>query len=1240
MEYTFSHLSKVLVANRGEIAVRLIKACKKVGLKSVSIYTDSDATSLHASLADENILLPGENANGYLDTAEILNICQRLNVEAIIPGYGFLSEDASFAQKVVDAGMVFVGPSSESMTEMGQKHRARDLAVSAEVPVVPGTKLLDSQDAALEASKKLGFPIMLKATGGGGGMGLQVCHNEEEIATAFNKVKSRGETLFNNAGVFLEKYYPQSRHIEVQIFGNGTDVVHFGERECSIQRRHQKVIEECPSAFVQKRPGMREKLTKCATAYALQLKYKSAGTIEFLVDDETGDFFFLEMNTRLQVEHGITELCYEVDLVALMLQQADCEKGGKKGLSSEFLHSLQKDVPTGAAIEARVYAEVPYRNYAPSPGLLQAVQWPEGEGIRIDTWVKTGQRIASFYDPLIAKIMVHASDRQSACTKMAKVLSESTLQGPPTNIHFLADVISSKPFSDGETLTNFLETKFSYEPHAIDVLSPGSFTTVQDFPARATSGHGIPKGGPMDNLSSRVANVLVGNKPGMEVLEMTLTGPELLFTAPAVYAVCGAPVSVTVDGEEKSMWSRLTIQAGQKLKIGKIENGGLRFYLAVKGGFPEIPLYLGSKAGTPSLGFGGTQGRQLQMGDWIELHRETKDWAETTDLFTLPKACIPDFDISDIYCMHGPHDSDDFMTEKDKRMLYSTAWKIGHNSNRTGIRLVGPVPEWSRKDGGEGGSHPSNIFDYGYPSPGGINWGGDSSVIFSMDSPDLGGLLCSSTVISADLWRLGQVKPGGYLKLRPTSFELALELTSRVEKFIQDMQAFVDGQSKTVPKLDLTLPNSGLEEGKSDAILRKFPADNERHQVVYRQGGDSFLLVEIGTQTVDVRVTTRIRLLVEKLQKLKNPKLVMNPNVGSVMIQFDPKSITQNDLLNLVHDAESSIQATVDIKIPCREIYVPVVFDHPDIAASEKRYIETNRPTAVYLPDNVEYLRTNNGLSTRRETFETLLKSPYLIVAVGFLVGTPILFPLEPMSGIVGQKYNPTRVSTPGGTIGMGGSLFAIYPVEAPGGYMMFARTMECWDSFGSGPSFSPTRPWLYEPFDIVRYHEVSVKEYDNLMLDYKRGNYKFDIRDGVFDLAEIYSVFENSKSDRGVKEFRERQRKAVVENLAIEKRLYGEWVAAQEAEKEKEAERVKEMMNAEPSITINSPIDANVWKVLVEPGDVLEEGQVVAILEAMKMEINVLCEGEAVGKKVEAIASKPGSVVQPGAWIVVVKAE
>lgn len=273
------------------------------------------------------------------------------------------------------------------------------------------------------------------------------------------------------------------------------------------------------------------------------------------------------------------------------------------------------------------------------------------------------------------------------------------------------------------------------------------------------------------------------------------------------------------------------------------------------------------------------QGRQLQMGDWIELDPESKTWAKSEKPYTLPKSSIPSYDINEIYVMHGPHDSDDFMTVKDREMLYSTAWKIGHNSNRTGIRLVGPVPEWSRKDGGEGGSHPSNVFDYGYPTPGGINWGGDSAAIFSIDSPDLGGLLCSSTVISADLWRLGQVKPGGHLKLKPTTFEHAIELKEKVERFVEDIQALVAGTLSNTPVLDLSLPASGILKGVPNAVIKEIPANDHRFRVIYRQGGDCFLLVEIGKQTCDVRVTSRIRLLVQKLETL-NLGLVMNPNIG------------------------------------------------------------------------------------------------------------------------------------------------------------------------------------------------------------------------------------------------------------------------------------------------------------------------------------------------------------------------
>lgn len=335
----------------------------------------------------------------YTDGEQIIKIAKEKDADAIIPGYGFLSENAEFARQVKAADIAWVGPSSEAIEAFGIKHVARDLADKAGVPIVPGTKgLVENVDEAVKAAENLSFPVMLKATGGGGGMGLMTCSNPEEVKEGFKMVQSRGQTLFKNPGVFIERYYPASRHVEVQVFGNGQgDAIYFGERECSIQRRHQKVIEESPSPFVEKHQGMRNRLGDAAVSLAKSIKYGSAGTVEYLVDDKTGEFFFLEMNTRLQVEHGITELCYNVDLVELMLRQADAELAGHGGLSSEELKALQPSGPNGAAIEARVYAENPLRDYAPSPGLLQLVEWKDFGGSRIDTWVSTGSTVTPNY---------------------------------------------------------------------------------------------------------------------------------------------------------------------------------------------------------------------------------------------------------------------------------------------------------------------------------------------------------------------------------------------------------------------------------------------------------------------------------------------------------------------------------------------------------------------------------------------------------------------------------------------------------------------------------------------------------------------------------------------------------------------------------------------------------------------------------------------------------------------------
>lgn len=358
-----------------------------------------------------------------------------------------------------------------------------------------------------------------------------------------------------------------------------------------------------------------------------------------------------------------------------------------------------------------------------------------------------------------------------------------------------------------------------------------------------------------------------------------------------------------------------------------------------------------------------------------------------------------------------------------------------------------------------------------------------------------------------------------------------------------------------------------------------------------------------------------------------------------VTIQFNSKIITQHELLKKVHELESAIEPTREVTIPVRTVRLPVVLDHPELTACLERYMGTIRSTAGYLPDNVEYLRKVNGLATRREVFEVLLSSSFLVVSVGFLVGNPILFPLNPMSQITAQKFNPTRIATPGGTVGIGGSLFSLYPVEQPGGYMLLARTLETWDTFGTKPGFSPATPWLWEPFDMVTFEEVSVDEYNRIEADFIASRYQFKTSEAVFDLRKIYDTFESAKTDPKYISFKEGQRRGVSEQLSIENNMYSDWTTGLAATAASEAERLKAILDANPNpINIDSPIDANVWKVVVEIGDVLRKDQVVVILEAMKMEINILVPEDAIGSTVQAIASKPGSSVAPGSLLVVAK--
>ncbi len=439
---------KILIANRGEIAVRVIRACREMGIQTVAVYSEADKDALHVRLADEAYLVGKPPSNeSYLRWEKILEVAKESNSEAIHPGYGFLSENAEFVREVEKAGIKFIGPSPEAMEGMGGKISARKIAIEAGVPVVPGTtEPLKSFEDAQETAESFGYPVMLKASAGGGGKGMRLVNNESELRSGFENSKAEALASFGDDAVYVEKAILRPRHIEIQIMSDSHgNHVHLGERECSIQRRHQKVIEEAPSPIND--ADLRERMGREAVKVAKAVNYVGAGTVEFLVSDIDKSFYFLEMNTRLQVEHPVTELVTGIDLVKEQIRVANGEK----------LSFIQEDISmTGHAIECRVYAEDPDNNFLPSPGKITRLRLPQGNGVRDDGGVYEGAEVSIYYDPMISKLCAYGRDRQDAIEKMRRALREYEVGGIKTTLPFFREIMDDEVFIEGNLDTGFI----------------------------------------------------------------------------------------------------------------------------------------------------------------------------------------------------------------------------------------------------------------------------------------------------------------------------------------------------------------------------------------------------------------------------------------------------------------------------------------------------------------------------------------------------------------------------------------------------------------------------------------------------------------------------------------------------------------------------------------------------------------------------------------------------------------
>jgi acetyl-CoA carboxylase, biotin carboxylase subunit len=479
---------KILIANRGEIAVRVIRACRELGITSVAVYSDADRASLHVRKANEAYHIgPSAAAESYLNIARILEAAKRSGADAIHPGYGFLSENAKFAQACADSGIKFIGPAAASIEMMGSKTRARQEMEKAGIPFVPGTSRgLESVAQAQQIAAKIGYPVMLKAAAGGGGKGMRLVHTEEELGPALEAARSEAQRAFGDGEVYLEKAIVNPRHIEMQVLADEHgNTVYLGERECSIQRRHQKVLEEAPSPIVD--PDMRRRMGEVAVRVAKAAHYSNAGTIEFLVDQQK-NFYFLEMNTRLQVEHPVTELITGLDLVHLQIRIAAGEK----------LPFAQEDVAIrGHAIECRVYAEDPDNNYFPSPGKITLLQEPSGPGIRHDSGIYEGWTVPIDYDPLLAKLVGYGTDRHQAITRLSRALDEYFVGGIKTNLSLFRRILSDQDFQDGKLDTGFLDRLLKSKPaerksddSEVAAIAAGIFVAFDS--TSAPGGNGTP----------------------------------------------------------------------------------------------------------------------------------------------------------------------------------------------------------------------------------------------------------------------------------------------------------------------------------------------------------------------------------------------------------------------------------------------------------------------------------------------------------------------------------------------------------------------------------------------------------------------------------------------------------------------------------------------------------------------------------------------------------------------------
>lgn len=1186
---------KILIANRGAIACRIIRTLDRMGIASVAVYSDADRHSRHVRLAGEAVRIgPAPAAQSYLNIEAILEAAKATGAEAVHPGYGFLSENTEFAEACSAAGITFIGPEPAHVRAFALKHTARALAEKAGVPLAPGSGLVATADEALTEAQRIGFPVMLKSTAGGGGIGLQLVEKESDLAPTFERVQRLAANNFKDAGVFVEKFVARGRHIEVQIFGDGKGrVVALGERDCSAQRRNQKVIEETPA------PGISDETRAELLATAIKLgevvNYANAGTVEYLFDTDTGAFYFLEVNTRLQVEHGVTEEVTGVDLVEWMVRQAAGEP-------------LPETIPTphGVSIQVRVYAEDPARDFRPSSGLLTEVVWPPET--RVETWIESGIEVSPYYDPMLAKVIVKGRDRPDALAKLKTALAETRLSGIETNLGYLRELAAMPVLANGQITTSTLAT-LTHTPATLEVIAPGTFTSVQDYPGR--TGYwdvGVPPSGPMDHLSFRLANRVVGNPEGAAALELTVSGPTIKFNCATVACLVGAEMGATLDDQPVHNGEAFAVSQGQVLKCGGISGAGLRTYLALQGGI-DVPDYLGSKS-TFTLGqFGGHGGRVLRAGDVLRLQADTAETAPTSAPIALQPKLTDHWEIGVLY---GPHGAPDFFTEEDIATFFAASWEVHYNSNRTGVRLIGPKPKWARSDGGEAGLHPSNIHDNAY-AIGAVDFTGDMPVILGPDGPSLGGFVCPVTIVQSELWKLGQLRPGN--KVRFVRLTVA-EAAARERRQDSEIATLTAAASDTAAPRPLSEAD--------DCIVGVRDACDGGPRVTYRRAGDRNLLIEYGPIVLDFELRFRVHILMTRLQQRRLDGIIdLTPGIRSLQVHYDSRVLRLETLLEELNSIEAGLGDIGEIEVPSRIVHMPLSWNDPAIQKTIDKYMQSVRADAPWCPSNIEFIRRINGLDSVDDVYRIIFDAHYLVLGLGDVyLGAPVATPIDPRHRLVTTKYNPARTWTPDNVVGIGGAYMCIYGMEGPGGYQLFGRTSQVWNTFRQTGAFSGGKPWLLRFFDQIRFYPVTSEDLSVIREGMIDGTASLKVEETVFSMKDYRAFL--AANDADIKAAKLRQQTAFEAERA-------RWAAADQSAS---AEVVLDAGQGDDDIpegacAVESAVPGCIWKLCVEEGAEVSEGDTVVIVESMKMEMSIVAPASGVVSQIRCAEGKAVSLGQ-----------